>query len=1090
MQDSTQESAEWSDPEPTVSLAVGRSGSDNRPDRDTKRADMSASETLPAKPGISLEATPNASVGEADSDRTTCLSGSNLDDESDVCTLAEWQLGLTKPEQHRYQERDEIGRGGWGVVHRAVDRQFGRDVAVKTLNQKTVNKQAVQQRFVHEAMVTGQLQHPGIVPVYELGRETDSEAPFFVMKLLQGQTLAEVIQQHHQAESRDKIVSLRNLLQRFVDVCNAVAYAHDKGIIHRDLKPSNVMVGEFGETVVVDWGLAKRILVNEETSDLDFHECPSEPFESDTANETPGPQNVSHTRMGQVVGTPSYMAPEQARGEIDRLDERSDVYSLGVMLYTILVGRSPFRASDVTTTLEMVKRGDYRKPREMNQAVAKPLAAISTMAMALDSKDRYQSARNLAADVNAWLAGEPVSAYRESLFASVMRWCRKRPVIVSTAFAIVTTLALSASVASVLIGRSHQRERSARIDAVAAQQQAVRSKHLALQNLQESRQAADQWLLELSGNLQFVPGLESLRIKLVDDALAHYQQFADLNSDDPDIWREAVRNQLRVADLLLLSERTEEALQAFRAVENRIAEFHASASHDSRLDMNVEHLNAIIGQVLCTNKTDAMGEWNTLRQLRDDLAVRSSRSAESLDDLEAKGAIGRASLVVARCYVLQQDWQAAAVELGRAQSELEPLVSLRPERFYSLWDTVLREFAEVRTNQGEWDAAVRLYEQRILGLSQRLEEDGQRIDWLEQRAVAKMKCANLQQSWQNWSQAESLYRSATDDLKASWEMMYGSHVQNENLAIAEANLGMIAVANQRADQAVSHLLDAKETYFSAVQQHGATGERLGRMAEITSELAHALSQLGDASADEQYQQAERVFEHLRSEGLQTPGERQRELDMRQQWARYLASQFRTNEAAYQLDQCVKILAVDDALQNSWVVFGLALTRYELQLPTADVSKETIETDVFAKLHHWMLQTESVSERSACLERLTWHVAEGRANVDAATLTALKHSVNGNSFGLDRVRDEALAVLAWRLGEADRLHALVQRLLDHNWEPSARTLGLASLAAKQSENVGQSDLFRERLQRLAERLPQDLGVKFWLGQTLGSGGVER
>ncbi|MCA9199441.1 MAG: tetratricopeptide repeat protein, partial [Planctomycetales bacterium] len=691
---------------------------------------------------------------------------------------------------------------------------------------------------------------------------------------------------------------------------------------------------------------------------------------------------------------------------------------------------------------------------------------------------------DLAADVNAWLAGEPVSACRESIFARIMRWCRKHPVTVSTAFAIVTTLAISASVASVLIGRSHQRERSARLEAVTAHQQATESKRLALQNLQESRQAADQWLLELSGNLQFVPGLTSLRTKLVDDALAHYQHFAELNSDDPDIWLEAVRNQLRVADLLLLSERTEEAHQAFRAVENRIAERHASAPHDLRLDIDVEYLNAVIGQVLCTSKTDAMGEWNTLRQLRDALAACILRTAESLDHLEARGAIGRASLVMARCYVLQQDWQAAAVELDRAHKEFEHLVSLRPNRFYALWDTVLREFAEVRTNQGEWDAAVRLYEQRILGLSKRLEEDGQRIDWLEQRAVAKMKCANLQQSLQRWSQAESLYRSATNDLKASWETMYGSHVQNENLAIAEANLGMIAVANQRADQAVAHLLDAKETFFSALQQQGATGERLGRMAEITSELAHALSQLGDASADDQYQQAERVFEHLRSEGLQTPGERQRELEMRQQWARYLVSQGRIDEAAYQLDECDKILAADDSLQTSWISCSLKMTRQELQLPSTSATK-LHRTDAVETLSQVILKAESVQERSAGLQRLTWHIAEGAVPVDVASLSSLNHIVQEGVFSSDRIRDEAQAVLAWRLGNRERLQGLVQHLLDHNLEPTVRTVGLASIAAMQAGEVDQAERFRERLQRLAERLPQDLAVQFWLEQTLAA-----
>ena len=308
-------------------------------------------------------------------------------------------------------------QGGLGAIFIALDSELNREVALKEILDKHAGKPRSLSRFLVEAEVTGRLEHPGIVPVYGLGRHADGR-PYYAMKLIRGVSLKEAIALHHgpaggpDGASADRPLAIRKLLRRFLGVCDAIGFAHSQGVLHRDIKPDNIMLGPHGETLVVDWGLARR-------GDLadPIAEGAGRDGEADGLPGTdPGEQM---TVPGFALGTPHYMSPEQAHGHLDRLGPTTDVYSLGATLYCLLAGRSPFDAPDrpgeTAQVLLRVKAGDFPPPRSVDPTVPAGLEAVCLKAMALRPEDRHASARELADEVERWLAEEPVSAYREAV---------------------------------------------------------------------------------------------------------------------------------------------------------------------------------------------------------------------------------------------------------------------------------------------------------------------------------------------------------------------------------------------------------------------------------------------------------------------------------------------------------------------------------------------------------------------------------------------------------------------------------------------------------------------------------------------------
>ena len=341
-------------------------------------------------------------------------------------------------EEPRYQIIRSHAKGGLGEVFIAHDAEVGRDVALKEIKGKAAQNSAARSRFLREAEITGRLEHPGIVPVYGLGFYADGR-PYYAMRFIQGKTLRAAIAELHVDVAQQRAqafrgIEFRKMLQQFIAVCNTLEYAHSRGIIHRDLKPSNIMIGKHGETLVVDWGLAKRFLLSDSEDMSGF--APAEFIDSSVGD---------MTIEGAVVGTPSYMSPEQAHGQVDALGPAADVYSLGACLYEMLTGRSPIIARDVREALDKVRRGEFLPPQAANRHVPRGLAAICEKAMAPDPADRYHSAAAIAADLERWLADEPVEAWREPLSVTALRWCRRhRLLVTASCLTLAAAIVLSA----------------------------------------------------------------------------------------------------------------------------------------------------------------------------------------------------------------------------------------------------------------------------------------------------------------------------------------------------------------------------------------------------------------------------------------------------------------------------------------------------------------------------------------------------------------------------------------------------------------------------------------------------------------------
>ena len=303
----------------------------------------------------------------------------------------------------KYELHGEIARGGMGVILKGRDSDLGRDLAIKVLRDSHIENPEVVERFIEEAQIAGQLQHPGIVPVHDLGLLTN-DRPFFTMKLVKGKTLATILAR------RNEPTQQAHLLGIFDQVCQTVAYAHSRGVIHRDLKPANIMVGAFGEVQVMDWGLAK-VMADGGVADERKAREKQHDHQSILRTRRSGSDSSlgtgSTTRAGSVMGTPAYMPPEQALGEVDRLDERADVFGLGSILCEIITGSPPYVHEDLSQVLSQAKAGDLGACfRRLDQSDSDlELIEINKRALAKIRDDRWSDAGELAQRFTEYQSG-------------------------------------------------------------------------------------------------------------------------------------------------------------------------------------------------------------------------------------------------------------------------------------------------------------------------------------------------------------------------------------------------------------------------------------------------------------------------------------------------------------------------------------------------------------------------------------------------------------------------------------------------------------------------------------------------------------
>ncbi len=379
-----------------------------------------------------------------------------------------------------YELIDEIGRGGMGVIYRARQEGLNRFVAVKVLLAGQFASPSFFDRFRHEAEAAASLNHPNIVSVYEIGAHLGQ--PYFSMELIEGRSLAELV--------RDQPMAARPAAQLLKTVAEAVYYAHKRGVLHRDLKPSNVLVDKQGTPHVTDFGLAKRVGLCSDQSEIGNPKS-----------------DIELTLTGQVLGSPNFMPPEQADPTRGPATAASDVYSLGAILYQLLTGRPPFLAETLTQTLRLVTDVEAVSPRLLNPGVPRDLETICTKCLEKDPQRRYASARELADELGRFLQDEPIHARPLGRVAKLARWCRRKPalaVAISVGVALLLVIAIGSPIAAYRINAVRQQEAALRARAESAERGTQQQLYAAL--LEQARATA------LSGEMgQRVRALDAIR---------------------------------------------------------------------------------------------------------------------------------------------------------------------------------------------------------------------------------------------------------------------------------------------------------------------------------------------------------------------------------------------------------------------------------------------------------------------------------------------------------------------------------------------------------------------------------------------------
>ncbi|MFO0957162.1 MAG: serine/threonine-protein kinase [Isosphaeraceae bacterium] len=655
-----------------------------------------------------------------------------------------------------------------GAVFLAIDAELNREVALKQILENHADDPGSRQRFLLEAEITGGLEHPGIVPVYGLGTYDDGR-PYYAMRFIRGDSLKEAIARFHAGQPAggpSKALEFRQLLRRFVDVCNALEYAHARGVLHRDIKPANIILGRYGETLVVDWGLAKATGRN----DPDRDEAVLVPSSASGSAET---------LPGSALGTPAYMSPEQARGDLESLGPRSDVYALGATLFSLLTGRAPFQGQRMLEVLEQARKGEFPAPRSIAPSIDPALESIALKAMAREPGDRYPSCRALAEEVDRWLADERVEAYPEPWTRTLGRWLSRHRTIVSGA-------AAAASVAVVSLAM------------LAAMQSAARD-------------ALDRKNRELDGkNIELTDANDSLarQYARVEDrerqAIEAVRRFGDAVANHPQLKGGPSLEGLRKVLL-------KEPIAFFRALRGRLLDDRETRPESmERLAAACQDLGTLTANI--GDARDALASYEEAlairRQLADPAPEVASALAETLDDVaQLRGELGRV------------DGARAAFE--EAGSIREKLVTDHPDRpiFRRELASHLNSEAELLGDIGQPDRAEALYE-RARTILQGLIDDQAPVPDLERflagtrynQGVIQASIGRTDDAIRSHEEALAIRRKLADSAP-------DDGVLRDELAQSSYGVAYLRAATGRADEALQAYEQARALLGTLVRDN-------------------------------------------------------------------------------------------------------------------------------------------------------------------------------------------------------------------------------------------------------------------------------
>ena len=484
---------------------------------------------------------------------------------------------------YRYEGVKLHALGGPSLVHEACDTLLGRVIAVKELRPALARNTDYMKRFAEEGKLTAQMSHPNIVPVHDLSPPW-SARPYFTMPLLGSRTLKHAIQEHHHQHPNGDFAnrSFRDLIDALLAVCNAIKYAHSrKRIIHRDIKGVNVILGPFGEVIMLDWGLAKRL---GEADDPLAQPVPGMSMRPDAS--------IASTAIGQPIGTLTCMPPEQAEGEHEKINERSDVFGLGALLYHLLTNRTPYESDNRDTLTALARACEPLPPRVFAKGVPAALEAVCLKAMRKDPQDRYASAEAFAEEVRRWRDDEPVEAYRDLIPARFNRWARRNQPILSGIGAVLLTSVIGLGIGLNAVNREKVKVTDFANKAEQARGQADSQRILAEEDLASALAMTIRTLDVLRNKLPAVSGsaAERLRLQVASDAtkailpvVERHPRNLQIKMAICDIFRESAKVHIlayRLADASRLYETTIRNMQSLQPedlakpyVRDRLAEY-------------------------------------------------------------------------------------------------------------------------------------------------------------------------------------------------------------------------------------------------------------------------------------------------------------------------------------------------------------------------------------------------------------------------------------------------------------------------------------------------------------------------------------